>query len=145
MKRSIWSKSTSALHCSSSHVFLLESKKRSYSKQWLVEGNSSAGSGLVLLVMKIWVLAELHSKLFIPSVIQIWWYFGHAVSVKVGEASLRDFACVHLSLVDGADILLIYFRRSTEVNSVMIFLSSSFLLATSPLLSVTKKRAPIDF
>ena len=45
---------------------------------------------------------------------------GHAVSVKVGEASLRDFACVHLSLVDGADILLIYFRRSTEVNSVMI-------------------------
>ena len=45
---------------------------------------------------------------------------------KVGETSLRDFACVHLSLVDGADILLIYFRRSTEVNSVMIFLSSSF-------------------
>ena len=45
--------------------------------------------------------------------------------MKVGEASLRDFACVHLSLVDGADILLIYFRRSTEVNSVMTFLSSS--------------------
>ena len=41
--------------------------------------------------------------------------------MKVGETSLRDFACVHLSLVDGADILLIYFRRSTEVNSVMIF------------------------